>query len=41
MKIAPLIPLLFALSLCAFAIERPGVEYKIFQFPADMSMANW
>jgi hypothetical protein len=25
--------LFFALS--AFAIERPGVEYKIFQFPAD------
>src|SRR4051794_13254913 len=23
------------LSLCAFAIQRPGVEYKIFQFPAD------
>jgi len=27
--------LLLSLSLCAFAIERPGVEYKIFQFPAD------
>ena len=26
---------LFALSTCGFAIERPGVEYKIFQFPAD------
>src|ERR1700732_5164544 len=27
--------LFFALSVCAFAIARPGVEYKIFQFPAD------
>src|SRR5207247_7073535 len=23
------------LSVCGFGIERPGVEYKIFQFPAD------
>src|SRR5438552_16878415 len=30
-----MIPLLLALSVCGFAIERPGVEYKIFQFPAD------
>src|SRR5712671_4331615 len=30
---APL--LFFAISVCAFAIERPGVEFKIFQFPAD------
>ena len=29
------IPLLFALSVAGFALERPGVEYKIFQFPAD------
>src|SRR6202171_643215 len=29
------ISLFFALSVCAFAIARPGVEYKIFQFPAD------
>src|SRR6476620_10918246 len=27
--------LFLSLSLCAFAIERPGVEYKIFQFPAN------
>src|SRR5260370_25626683 len=27
--------LLFAFPVCAFAIARPGVEYKIFQFPAD------
>jgi PKD domain len=27
--------LFFALSVCAFSIARPGVEYKIFQFPAD------
>ena len=27
--------LLFALSVSGFTIERPGVEYKIFQFPAD------
>ena len=27
--------LFFVLSVCAFAIARPGVEYKIFQFPAD------
>jgi tetratricopeptide (TPR) repeat protein len=25
----------FALSVCGFGIERPSVEYKIFQFPAD------
>jgi hypothetical protein len=27
--------LLFALALPAFSLERPGVEYKIYQFPAD------
>ena len=27
--------LIFALSVCALALARPGVEYKIFQFPAD------
>ena len=27
--------LFLTLSVGAFAIERPGVEYKIFQFPAD------
>jgi hypothetical protein len=26
---------IFALSVCALALARPGVEYKIFQFPAD------
>lgn len=26
---------LFLLSLSAFALERPGVEFKIFQFPAN------
>lgn len=28
-------PLLFVLSLPAAALERPGVEFKIFQFPPD------
>ena len=32
---ATAILLFFALSVYAFAIARPGVEYKIFQFPAD------
>ena len=27
--------LFLSLSVCAFAIERRGVEYKVFQFPAD------
>ena len=29
--------ILLLLALCAggFTLERPGVEYKIFQFPAD------
>lgn len=33
----PIRPLvfLFALSFPALAFERPGVEYKIYQFPAD------
>src|SRR4051812_19500004 len=26
---------ILSLSIVALAIERPGVEYKIFQFPAD------
>ena len=25
----------FALSISSIAIEHPGVEFKIFQFPAD------
>src|ERR1700686_3950167 len=29
------ISLFFTLSVCALALARPGVEYKIFQFPAD------
>src|SRR5437762_10097351 len=27
--------LLFALSVSGLSLERPGIEYKIFQFPAD------
>src|SRR5216684_8825995 len=27
--------LFFAHCVCALALVRPGVEYKIFQFPAD------
>src|SRR5436190_1815844 len=29
------IVLLFALSVSGLSLERPGIEYKIFQFPAD------
>src|SRR3954452_17005662 len=35
MKAPLLVALFLALAVGAFAIERPGVEYKIFQFPAD------
>ena len=29
------IAILLLLAVSGFALERPGVEYKIFQFPAD------
>src|SRR4051794_10912197 len=35
MKTPLLVALFLALAVGASAIERPGVEYKIFQFPAD------
>src|SRR5256885_14008641 len=30
-----LVAILIFFTVCAFALERPGIEYKIFQFPAD------
>ena len=33
--LASALVLLFVLSVTGFALARPGVEFKIFQFPAD------
>lgn len=35
MKIRCFLPLLASLPLAGFALERPGVEFKVYQFPAD------
>ena len=33
--LASVVALVFVLSVTGFALARPGVEFKIFQFPAD------